>query len=1215
MMKNPLSLAFLAACAAFLAACNPAGTPPPADAEKSVPAVAEITVGEENVPAEENLPEITVEADEFTVSADGELTLGAESVPAEAAESVPAADESVSFENVPPPAGTAESAESSAPAEAPAESVPAEASAENAGNAENAGTPAAVPADPATFAVQKVVPEDYRPAAFDIFTAGTMRWRVEFYGSDVFRIQAAPNGNFDDPLNDPTAAQILVSDLPVCRERVSCEVLPEKVVWTTAALTLVMNRADATFSLFKADGTPVFSEKKPLEFDGENVTQTLSTDADEFYYGGGQQNGHFSHKGTRIEISANGWNENDRPNPVPFYMSNRGYGVLRHTFATGHYDFTGTESIALTHYENRFDAFYFVGDGFPRVLDLYTQFTGRPNFLPIWGFELGDADAYMTRDKETKEPALTDAGTFAELTPDALEAVAQKYRENDMPAGWLLVNDGYGCNYVQLPYVVKSLAALGFKTGLWTEGALTRMKWEVGTAGTRVQKLDVAWTSDTTKTTRERPLSGIQHALECNKIAWDGIAQNSDSRPFTWTVLGWAGTQRYAVCWTGDQYGNWDLIRYHIPTLITAGLSGQAYATTDVDGIFGGSPETYTRDLQWKCFTPAIYAMNGWSGVSKSPWNYDEPYRSINRRYLKLKLRLTPYMYKFAHDAAMTGAPIVRGMLWNYPNDRKTWDKSTQYQFMLGDALLVAPVYTSMNLNKGWRKEDIYLPEGLWFDYWDGRAVPGPYTIDNYPITLEKLPIFVRAGAIIPMYPEMLYGTQKPKDTLTFDIYPYGKSSFELYEDDGNTRAYLDGKFSTQLVSCDAPAGTAGDIHVTVAPALGDFDGKYAKRIYAFEIHSPFRPLRVLANGTELREIADVRAYENSLEGWRYDASDRRGIVYVKLAEQSTAVPATVTVNISKYNAMPAFEPYPVPVVTPELDKSEFVVKASSAEGVYYPISAAFDGSAETMWHTNWTGEPESTFPHTVDIDLGKLVPVNGVAYLPRADLGLGMIKDYEIYVSRSPEEFGVPVAQGALDCGADAENPSKPRTEKIAFPTTWGRYVRFVALSAKDGGRYASAAEFDILKDLDAAPLAEETLALGDRAGVVPAEIKGEAAFNSGIADAQIVVDGEKYASGITVRAGTEIAYELDGSWDRILGFVGREIGGKGTVTFRIFADGKQIFERAGMSPNSLKQLIAVDIAGAKKIVFAFTADTGGDAADTGVWTDVRLVRNGSEE
>ncbi len=206
-------------------------------------------------------------------------------------------------------------------------------------------------------------------------------------------------------------------------------------------------------------------------------------------------------------------------------------------------------------------------------------------------------------------------------------SVAAKYREYDMPGGWILPNDGYGCGYSQLPEVVAGLKKYGFKTGLWTESGVDKIKWEVGTAGTRAQKLDVAWTG-----------KGYQFSLDANMAAAQGILDHSDARPFVWTVMGWAGTQRYAVTWTGDQSGSWDYIRWHIPTLIGSGLSGQAYATGDVDGIFGGSPETYTRDLQWKTFTPVLMGMSGWSKAErKHPWWFDEPYRSINRDYLKLK--------------------------------------------------------------------------------------------------------------------------------------------------------------------------------------------------------------------------------------------------------------------------------------------------------------------------------------------------------------------------------------------------------------------------------------------------------------------------------------------------------------------------------------------------------------------------------------------------
>ena len=141
--------------------------------------------------------------------------------------------------------------------------------------------------------------------------------------------------------------------------------------------------------------------------------------------------------------------------------------------------------------------------------------------------------------------------SYVETTTDVVARNAEKYRAEDMPCGWLLVNDGYGCKYMQLGWTVEALKSLGFRTGLWTEGVLDRINWEIGKAGTRIQKIDVAWSGP-----------AYQHGLECNRTAYDGFINNSDARAFIWTCQGWAGTQRYGVCWTGDQYGNLDLVRY-----------------------------------------------------------------------------------------------------------------------------------------------------------------------------------------------------------------------------------------------------------------------------------------------------------------------------------------------------------------------------------------------------------------------------------------------------------------------------------------------------------------------------------------------------------------------------------------------------------------------------------------------------------------------------
>jgi hypothetical protein len=155
------------------------------------------------------------------------------------------------------------------------------------------------------------------------------------------------------------------------------------------------------------------------------------------------------------------------------------------------------------------------------VLARYTEWTGRARMLPRWALEYGDADCYNDGDN-VKKPGTVPKGWSdgpTGKTPDVIETVARKYREHDMPGGWILPNDGYGCGYTALPETVQGLAKYGFRTGLWTENGVEKMAWEVGTAGTRVQKLDVAWTG-----------KGYQFSLDANKSAYDGILNNSDGR-------------------------------------------------------------------------------------------------------------------------------------------------------------------------------------------------------------------------------------------------------------------------------------------------------------------------------------------------------------------------------------------------------------------------------------------------------------------------------------------------------------------------------------------------------------------------------------------------------------------------------------------------------------------------------------------------------------
>lgn len=815
----------------------------------------------------------------------------------------------------------------------------------------------------AEAALVRLVPEDGISKAFTLKTDSDVEYVVRFYRSDVFRVEAAPKLwegegtnrtyklDFTDKKNDPKrVAQILVDGYEEDATGVRFADKDGKFTFTTSSIIVDFDKATEKMAVADFRGKPIFAEAEPLKFADGACTQTLASNKDVRYYGCGQQIGHLMHKGKKMLIDCDyNWAENGCPNPAPFVLSSEGFGELRHTFAAGSYDFTATNTCALTHKENRFDAFYFVSGGFPAVIDRYTEATGRPNLLPMWALELGDADAYMTREKGTKYPAQAKDGTFVETTPDVVKRVAMAYRDADMPVGWILVNDGYGCGHVLLASVVDYLAQLNIKTGLWTEGKLDRIAWEVGTAGTRVQKLDVAWTS-------QGGDYKAHHALQCNADAFNGITENADARAFVITVLGWAGTQRYGITWLGDEYGGWDLIRYSIPALTGSSMSGFAYSMSDVDGIFGGSNETYTRDLQWKCWTLPMYVMNGWSHMNKCPWSYPEPYRSICRDYLKQKIRLTPFFYSLMRKCYETGAAIIRPMVWNYPDDPVAFDESTKYQYMIGEDVLVAPIYTSEKVNKGWWRKGIYLPAGDWYDYNDGRRVKGGQWLKAYPLTLEKLPVFVRAGAILPMYPEALTTVGSDKTTLTFDIWPAAgtRESFEVYEDDGETLQYQKGAFTRQHVFAENVSTSfdeQGDMKVVLTPARGDFKGKPETRIYEYVIHTQAKPEAVLVKETEgfpsrplvdCREVLPLtstncvaRLYANVNQGWYYDAAEKGGTLHVKLAKRPTDKTVVLEVRMPEAVVARAESPaYPVP----SAEEEEAASAALTCKAVKMPI-------------------------------------------------------------------------------------------------------------------------------------------------------------------------------------------------------------------------------------------------------------------------------------
>jgi len=348
----------------------------------------------------------------------------------------------------------------------------------------------------------------------------------------------------------------------------------------------------------------------------------------------------------------------------------------------------------------------------------------------------------------------------------------------------------------------------------------------------------------------------------------------NNARPFIISLDGWAGTQRYASIWSGDQTGgDWEYIRFHIPTFIGAGLSGLSNITSDLDGIFGGkNPIMNMREFEWKTFTAMGLNMDGWGDNPKYPFILGEPSASVNRTYLKLKSQLMPYIYTAAHEA-VTGKPLMRAMFLDYPNDY-TLGKATQYQFMCGPYFLVAPIYQETKMDKQGNdiRNGIYLPEGEWVDYFNGNVYQGGRIINEFDAPYWKLPVFVKRGAIIPMVNPNNNVAQIDKTNRIFELYPYGETDYNLYDDDGKTELYRQGENATTHIHTSL---VKDRLTITIDKTQGSFNGQEKNQSTELHINVSQAPKKLTAKiggkTVKLTEVNSLEALQSTENVWFYD--------------------------------------------------------------------------------------------------------------------------------------------------------------------------------------------------------------------------------------------------------------------------------------------------------------------------------------------------------
>jgi alpha-glucosidase (family GH31 glycosyl hydrolase) len=509
--------------------------------------------------------------------------------------------------------------------------------------------------------------------------------------------------------------------------------------------------------------------------------------------------------------------------PIPWIIGTAGWAMFIHQ-PFGSFDFTGAEGKFVPAGAGQALDIFLVAAREPKtIMSEYARLTGLPEMPPLWS--LGYQQSHRTL--ASREEVLAEAKTFREkkLPCDALIYLGTGF----CPSGWNTENGSFSWNASVFPDPKKILDQLHedhFKVVLHAVILARELRGSAHDACSLAQfdeeeagcywdahRKDLAEGVDGWWPDEGDPLD-IKSRLVRNRMYWDGPQiDRPNERPYALHRNGYAGMQRYgSFLWSGDVYSTWETLKTQIPIALNTALTGIPYWGTDIGGFVPTkefTSELYLRWFQFGAFCP-LFRCHGRTWKLRLPWgwntgdpgpveirNYDgaaipdpsqlhdprvEP---ICRKYLELRYRMLPYLYSAVHECATTGMPVMRSLWLHHADDPTAVARGDEY--LWGRDILIAPV-----VEPGATSRQVYVPRGAWYDFWTGERLEGGREISR-PVDLETIPIYVRAGTILPMGPVKQFTEEKVGQPLSVSIYPGSDGTFLLYEDDGRSFNYRRG--------------------------------------------------------------------------------------------------------------------------------------------------------------------------------------------------------------------------------------------------------------------------------------------------------------------------------------------------------------------------------------------------------------------------------------
>jgi alpha-glucosidase len=332
---------------------------------------------------------------------------------------------------------------------------------------------------------------------------------------------------------------------------------------------------------------------------------------------------------------------------------------------------------------------------------------------------------------------------------------------------------------------------------------------------TNTMPLDLVHRMDSGGTASHREVHNV-YGMQNSRATYEGLlALQGNRRPFVLTRATYAGGQRFAASWTGDNTSSWNHLRLSLTTLLSLGLSGYPMVGDDIGGFRGSpTPDLLTRWFELGAFNPIFRDHANKGTPDQEPWVHGPEHEAIRKRYIETRYRLLPYIYTIAEEASRTGIPLMRPTWLDHPEVASAGSGAEDSVFFFGPDLLVEP-----KLDETVAPVEVIVPAGVYYDYWTGKRLDGPTRLSVHA-ALGDMPVLVRGGAIVPHQPLVQSTAEEPKGPLELRVYPGPDCRGSLYMDDGVTLDYQKGAFFRLATSCKE---SPGSVAVTTEAAQGSY--------------------------------------------------------------------------------------------------------------------------------------------------------------------------------------------------------------------------------------------------------------------------------------------------------------------------------------------------------------------------------------------------------